>query len=249
MLEGWVSAACGGRGQAPAQLEAGPGGRWVRAGPPPRVSFPDGFPVFCSGARCRGGVRTGVGCGHGGVRVRVLRRAPRCQRSPCERGGRGAGPGAARQWRAQIAARRKRRGSGADGSAAASVPAGLAMAQPAAEPSAPGTAAQPWGDGPRGISHPSPALCPPPHPAEAELGPSMHPAWCLPLTQQHPASSKKGLGAGAGFPFPGALRPGHPWLELAACPHKGKWRPFGVKHHKICAWALSPGCNSCAVEV
>lgn len=125
----------------------------------------------------------------------------------------------------------------------------------AAEPSAPGTAARPWGDRPRGISHPSPALRPSPHPAESGLGHSMWPVWCFPLTRQHPASSKMGLGARAGFSFPsplspGVLRPVHPWLELAAaCPRKGKSRPFEVKRREMCAWALSPGGDSCAMEV
>lgn len=106
-------AACCGQGQAPEQLEAGPGSCWVQAGPPPRVSFPDGFPVFCAEARYRGGVHTRLGVGLQGLQVWPQRRsvaallaASRAKWVP--------GSGAVRQRHAQIAAHRKHPDSGVE---------------------------------------------------------------------------------------------------------------------------------------
>lgn len=105
------------------QLEAGP---WALGAhrPPARVSFPDGFPVFGCGARCRaaqGGVCRGGERVRRGVRVLSWAGGGRARCWPSPRGG--ARARAAHQWGAQVAARRKHPGRSASSE---SFPVGLA---------------------------------------------------------------------------------------------------------------------------
>lgn len=203
------SAACGGRGQAPAQLEAGPGCEQA-----PRPAFPFRMDFLFSalgpaaGVGCAPGWGAGAeGCGRGSCPV-----LPAASGRPASR----AGSGATRQWRAQIAARRKRRGGGADGSAAGSVPAGLLLDPP----------------------HPAPRLSP------GVTVPGGSPTQALPCARLHVLQGLGWVPRRAHYVvslWPGSIQPALKWgwgLELVS----PSLRPFPLGRCVLCArgWSWLP---------